>query len=402
MSKKLLISLIIIFILAGGLLGLYLVRQQQGPSSGETSFWGSFFGGSQDQAPDDTGEPFPNDDAIGGESPENPEIAPISLFDKPGLTLLANGFVGGAAFANDNSIRYAMRDTGNLFSFTIASGTTARYSNVTVPATYHAQFSQDGNTVLTSSNERGVVVHSVLTTVGSSTKYLFLPQELLSPSLSPDGSRIVYLERGDATSRIRVQSLTKKVPDTTIYTSALGDLSASWVTNALILVQHKASYKKDGIALLINASTGSVSDLGPPLRGLTALPHETGNRALIGSIDVDENIILSAFEKGVSTTLPVKTFPEKCAWSNVSLDVAYCAVPTVIPSKNLPDAWWKGEVSFTDELWKFDLKTGTANRLYDSTSMDIVELFASTKDEVLLFRNKKNASLWAFNLQVSE
>jgi len=394
MNRKLIVILLILFILAGGLVGLYMVRSKQ--SGTPQTFWGFFFGGSQPPTNNPPVTPnFPPDNTTG--TTTSPVIPPVSLLEKPGLTLLANGFASGAAFTQKGDIHYATRDTGNLYTFNVASGTTARYSNITVPASYATQFSTKGDVALLSSNERGVVKHTLLTTVASTANESTLPDALHSPALSPDGTRIAYREDGVDGAKIRVRTLSGKVADATIYTSVLQDIVVSWVNPSLLLVSTKASYKKDAVAMLITLS-GGITELSLPLRGLTALPSPSNNRSLISHISADGELILSAFKKGENTTLPIHTFSEKCTWSKVSIDVVYCAVPTAINSQQLPDAWWKGDVSFTDEIWKLDLKEGSATRIRENTNMDIVELSVSSKDELLLFRNKKNASLWAYNL----
>jgi len=396
MNRKLIIILLILFILAGGLVGLYMVRSQQGGAP--QTFWGLFFGGSQPPTDNPPITPnFPPDDNTNGTT-TSPIIPPVSLLEKPGLTLLANGFASGAAFTQAGNIHYATRDTGNLYSFNIASGTTERYSNITVPASYTAQFSTKGDVALLSSNERGAVQHILLTTVASTTNETTLPSTLLSPSLNPDGARIAYIEDAADGARVRVRALSGKVADVTVYTSVLRDLTVSWVSPSLLLVSTKASYKKDAVAMLVTLN-GAITELSLPMKGLTALASaSSGGRSLVSHISADGEVILSAFEKGESTTLPVHTLAEKCTWSKVSTDVVYCAVPTAINSQQLPDAWWKGDTSFTDEIWKFNLKEGSATRIRDNTNMDIVDMSVSSKDELLLFRNKKNASLWAYNL----
>lgn len=397
MNKKLLILLVILFLVAGGLVGLYLMRSQQG--SGGASFWGNFFGGGQNQPPTTNNPPttFPPDNTPVSTS-TSPEVTITSLFDKSGLTLLANGFVSGATFVGDSKIHYATRDTGNLFTLDIASGTTARYSNIIVPGSYATQFSNDGKVALISSNERGVVGYSILTTIGTSTRDAILPNTITRPRLSPDGTKMVYIEDLGDSARIRIRSLTTKNPDTTAYSSALRDIAAEWVSSTTLLVHTKASYRKDSTAFLISTSGTGISEVTTPMRGLTALAAPTGSRVLIGSVSVEGELLLSVFERGESTTLPVRTLPEKCVWSRVTNDVLYCAVPVSLTGSTLPDAWWKGDVSFNDELWKFNIKEGSAVRIYENTNMDIMDLSLSIKDNLLLFRNKKNASLWAFNL----
>ena len=55
----------------------------------------------------------------------------------------------------------------------------------------------------------------------------------------------------------------------------------------------------------------------------------------------------------------LETLPEKCVWSKADASIFYCAVPENIPADNIyPDVWYQGLMSFSDAIWKVNIKTG--------------------------------------------
>ena len=90
-------------------------------------------------------------------------------------------------------------------------------------------------------------------------------------------------------------------------------------------------------------------------------------------------------------------------WGSAS-DVLYCAVPTNLTAGQYPDTWYQGEVSFTDQIWKIDLKTGATTMLVDPVTIrggeeiDGIKLSLSPDGKYLLFVNKKDSFLWKLDL----
>lgn len=96
--------------------------------------------------------------------------------------------------------------------------------------------------------------------------------------------------------------------------------------------------------------------------------------------------------------------PEKCVWNSSSTDI-YCAVPKSTGSATYPDDWYKGEVSFSDQIWKIDPASGTGSMIIDPTtvsggeSIDGIKLALDAGEKYLFFVNKKDSYLWELSLQ---
>ena len=120
----------------------------------------------------------------------------------------------------------------------------------------------------------------------------------------------------------------------------------------------------------------------------------------------NDNLSLGVYhtDTKVSESLGIKTLPEKCVWGGTS-DVVYCGVPTSIVSAGYPDAWYRGEVSFGDQIWKVDMTSGNATLLVDPMTteggeeVDSIKLALDADENYLFFVNKKDSFLWELKLK---
>jgi hypothetical protein len=68
-----------------------------------------------------------------------------------------------------------------------------------------------------------------------------------------------------------------------------------------------------------------------------------------------------------------------------------------------PDDWYKGKTAFTDALWVIDTTDMTGNIVYDfmaknKADIDATNLTLDDSTEYLSFINKKDGTLWGFDL----
>jgi hypothetical protein len=78
-------------------------------------------------------------------------------------------------------------------------------------------------------------------------------------------------------------------------------------------------------------------------------------------------------------------------------------VPTAFPPGPYPDVWYQGRVSFSDVFYEVDTETGFITFLLDPQSfgqapVDAIGLQLNGDATRLLFTNKKDYTLWAFDL----
>jgi hypothetical protein len=142
------------------------------------------------------------------------------------------------------------------------------------------------------------------------------------------------------------------------------------------------------------------------IAGLTLLPNSALTYYLGGATPGNTIKLFSVTAQDADPkVLPLSTLPEKCVWAHKSENTAYCAVPQFILPATYPDDWYKGRVSFTDELWKLDLATGETTFISDlpkesGQSIDAVNLVLSSDDEYITFINKTDLTLWGLDLTI--
>jgi hypothetical protein len=150
------------------------------------------------------------------------------------------------------------------------------------------------------------------------------------------------------------------------------------------------------------SAAGAFDRILGPYRGFTMLPSPSGKQVAYSYLS-GQTLVASVMDTATraSTALPVALLPEKCVWAADEQSI-YCAVPRSM-SGSWPDSWYQGAVSFSDRIWKIDLLARTAVLVVDSvavanTPIDGVSLSIDANSDVLLFTNKADGSLWAYDL----
>jgi hypothetical protein len=105
---------------------------------------------------------------------------------------------------------------------------------------------------------------------------------------------------------------------------------------------------------------------------------------------------------GSNIELPFFTLAEKCVWENGE-EYLYCAVPTSLPLRELPDAWYKGQVSFDDVLYRVSRDENFQGQEYvwdsggSGLSFDMHSL--TSIDNHIFFIDKISNTLGVINLE---
>lgn len=298
-------------------------------------------------------------------------------------------------------VRYVMRASGNIFSYDADDKRSTRLSNKTVPGIQYAAWLPDGTTAF--------------------LRYLVRdPDEsehIETYSLSSDGLTGTYLARDVAsvdTAGAKLFTLIETTGGTAAsvsnadgsaasvaFTSPIIGLRASYMGAAEYLAHTKPSRELPGYAFSV--SGGVFTRLLGPLPGLSVISDATGSRVLYSYADGSSMRLASVTRKdGVSTSLPVQTLVEKCAFSPDGL-FAYCGVPSVLTSNALPDTWYQGTVAFTDRIWKIDFAARVATVVADLPELtkepiDAIGLTLNPMGTALVFTNRRDGALWLFAL----
>ncbi len=310
------------------------------------------------------------------------------------------------------ALRYVNRATGNIYQTFADKLNERKFSSNIIPRVYEAFFGNNGQSVimryLKDDNK------TIETFVGALQKeYLgadsvgtsdvtgsFLPENISDVSVSSDSSKMFYLfDIGDSAAGITYGLQDNKKVQ--VLDSPFTEWLSLYPNSKMITVTTKPSYGVPGFMYAINPDKKDFNKILGGISGLTTLASPDGKLVLYS----DNNLSLNVFNitTGNSTLLGVKTLAEKCVWTPTS-DALYCAVPKYIDNGGYPDSWYQGEVSFSDQIWKIDIASGSTTLLGDPATMvgeevDGTKLALDEGQNFLFFVNKKDSYLWELNLK---
>jgi hypothetical protein len=315
------------------------------------------------------------------------------------------------------ALRYVDRASGNVYQTFADKIEERKFSGTVIPQVYEAFFGNEGESVVmrylkTDGKNIETFVGNLPkellgadTTGSNEIKGSFLPNNVEDISLSPDTGSIFYLfSSGNNLSDSIVGttlnlSNTKKVQ---IFDSPFTEWLSLWPNSKMITLTTKPSFSVPGYMYAIDPSKKNFTKVLGGINGLTTLTSPNGKLVLYG----DNSLSLYVYHTDTKSSdiLGVKTLPEKCIWSGGN-DSVYCAVPKFISAGKYPDAWYQGVTSFSDQIWKVDIKTGTATMVLDPATINGGEEIDGTKlamdagENYLFFVNKKDSFLWEFALK---
>lgn len=354
----------------------------------------------------------PKDESgINGENSSNTASTIIGIAEngeknqKPALIQLTNKVIGGAAFIKENeTVRFIEKSTGHLYEISPQGDNLIRLSNTTIPNVFEVFWSTDGKNAVLRYSKDNKINNFLANFTGSTTDGMFLPENIISVLLPENNEKIYYAQKNNSTGSV-VESDFKLKNKRQILSSSFTDFILIPEGKSYIGLLTKPSFFSNGYLYSLNTATKNYTKALENIPGLNALWSKDGEKIFYSessSENIIQNKILDTTNKK-ELNLGVKTFPEKCVWSNLDKNTLYCSFPTNLTRGEYPDDWYKGLIQFNDELWKINYKTGETSVLSGpeqirQKNLDIINLFLSEKEEFLFFTNKKDGSLWSLKL----
>jgi hypothetical protein len=301
---------------------------------------------------------------------------------------------------SDVEVRYISRESGNVFAYRAFQRSLTRILNKTLPGIQEASWFADGGTAIVRYLEvvggREAISTYVLPINGANGFFL---QSNLTQAMVAGTNSLFTLATNSSGGTAGIASADGSGSQT-LFTSPLSSLVVRQAGAGYMAVT-RASSEGDGYVFSISSS-GVFTPIVGPLRGLTMLPSPTGKRVLYSYTD-GTNYHMSVLDltTGEIIELPLATFAEKCVWTNESTAV-YCGVPNSLDG-NMPDDWYQGTATLADRIWRIDLTSRLATLTVDPSvsgkvDIDAVNLTLDPNQRVLVFRNKKDSSLWVYTL----
>ncbi len=305
-------------------------------------------------------------------------------------------------------IRYIERATGHIYETNNVSAQIKKISSVTIPKVYESLWSNDGSKVILRYLKGE---EETIKTFYATISALNAPEEALEGTFLQDniqnitslGTKIYYTLKTSAGSSGITANMDGS-EKTSVFSSSFSDWTSRWSSPTLITIYPRPAGSVMSAAYLLNTTNGTYTKAGNDLNGLSALANIDGTFVFLSY--TSGNSIKSAIYNTKTFTTEntgIVALADKCVWSVKNKNIIYCASPTTLASGTFPDDWYKGKVSFSDTLWKIDVSTGETNEIFNplfevSRSMDITNLNLNQSETVLVFKNKKDQTVWRYEL----
>lgn len=313
------------------------------------------------------------------------------------LSQLTTRPVAGFAFLEGASsterLRYAERGTGHIYEIDLTNGTESRVSSKTYLAVTDAVFSPDGQAV-TLFSEGDTGLSAKLEELGERNRSHDLPARATNPHFV-SSTTLHYLLPTEGGAVGYTYDLDEMTTDE-IFFIPMSDVHVWWTDTNTWIHNKPAPRLRGGLYKLDNGSLTRVGQSGYTLSAV--LPRDNGDTYLITAANLDQNGILTSTLATATSNknLPLTAFPEKCALQASTL---WCASTALEFSRETQSDWYKGLITFSDNLWTTDVATGRTvllDNLLDATGreIDVIDLTVDSHSDFLLFKNKRDDTLW--------
>jgi hypothetical protein len=307
------------------------------------------------------------------------------------------------------TIQFVERATGHIYETATSSLTLSKLSNTTIPKIYEAMFISKDSLLLRGLYESTDIVSTrlanlQLATPTSTEKVLVTKEQsrdMLQVALSPTKNKLLSLQKNSPI--LRISNVDGSSP-VTLFDSEFNEWLISWPIERFITLTTKASAFVEGYMYTINTTSRDMQKVIGDKLGLTTLMSPDGKKVLY-SESSSGSTYLYTYDLQTKNSRPLffRTFAEKCIWSNKNADIVFCAVPRNIALGDYPDVWYLGLTSFTDSIWRINIKTGQTNLVahldeLGGEDIDVVNPQLNSDDSYLTFNNKKDLSLWGLQL----
>jgi hypothetical protein len=403
MTKKTLISLIVALGLLAGTVWYIFYYPKNTPEKEGGGIFG-IFGTSPFDGAREFGTTSPAEGIFG-------QFGEAGDFSRLLLRRISTEPVAGAGFATNEDgstlIRYIERGTGHIYEMRPKEAAPQKISNITIPRIQEAQWAPSGNRLVLQYITGNGEVSSFVGEVQKENEDeplagFFLPPDTTRVTFSPTSDQLFYLRNSDAGSSGYSASALTGGSTREIFDSPLGGWEIEWPQASIITLTSAFHESAPGAHVRIHARTGTEEYLHGEYIALTARTNGSGEVALITRLTEGE--MMSALYRAKTNTtekLLFGTMAEKCVWGRSDQNILICAFPQLgISADDITQAY-QGEFFFTDMLWNINIEEKTSTLLVDpedltNIAIDIIEPVISADDKNILFKNKRDQSLWLF------
>lgn len=359
-----------------------------------------------------------------GNAQNNTNVTPSNITDTPAtetpgigkIFKIADGPVAGATLIDTTRptstiARYVMQTNGHAFDLVLDSpgAVPKSISNTTVPGIKKVLWSGGGTGALMQYIDIETVktVHFALPPASSTTtipvRVQFLPGNIASLAVSPDGANVAYLlktARGGDVYTARADGGDAK----NLVSLPLSEIALSWPEQGTLLAGSAPASGVTGAIFSINAKTGAYAPL-MFAQGLTAIADRAFSRIVYQTEGAGRSTYYRTVKTGLSSPLSFDPSPESCIWSMATSTTMYCAVPLSYVETNYLDLVHQGIAGKPSSVVSYDLINARSSIVAvpggaadGGEQADIAEMAITKSEKYLIYIRKSDRSLWAVRL----
>ncbi|MCK4386785.1 MAG: hypothetical protein KAV41_01710 [Candidatus Pacebacteria bacterium] len=305
---------------------------------------------------------------------------------------------------DEYAIRYLEKATGHIYETTTKTVALKRLSNTTIPQVRDALW-LDETSLLVRYLDDDIIKTFSAQLIQDDAGEQKLEGEFLRDDIKEIikfGGKIFYLIDGGEGS-LGIISDPNGENKKQLFTSPLREWLIAPVDKQRVSFTTKPAAGVRGYSFLFNTKTNSFDKVLDNKLNLSTLTNSVLDILYFQNGSLGPKLYIYDNQKKINRRLPLSAFPEKCLWSADNVHI-YCGLPSGDLSNKDLDRWYKGQTSFSDDIWKIDTETDALELLispaeFSSAQIDAIKMSSDENEEYLLFINKKDFSLWSLRLK---
>ncbi len=291
--------------------------------------------------------------------------------------------------------------TGYVYGYVLDTGKIFQITNTSLPGISDAYIWNSGRKIILRyiDQEKNNIVGVIATigTINQNTEPLplqnikYLNSEVTSVAVNKTKTEASYMVSTEKGSSVYTTD-----GDTSrfVVSSPFKEWDLSYGGNTLYVTPKPSAY--------VEGSTFSLPYFTSEINNKTGLLSNPGVfGVLLSSMWTDDGLRTFFSSHGNISVLPIKTLATKCVWGRTSFVV--CAVPRELPgyTEGLPDDWYQGRYSFSDDLFIVNQNNNEKYMLYsfsqEDGDFDISSIETNIDNTLYSFINQTDQNLWLLN-----
>lgn len=290
--------------------------------------------------------------------------------------------------------------TGHIYSINLETGFEERISATTIPSAHKVAFSHNGQFVMIESGF-GSSKEFVLGEIDRNSSSL-TNTELNEPITSfsaTDDNRFLYSIQANSSVIGKIFN-PEAFTNETLFTLPFREASIEWGSSATDphYVYPKTTRQLE--SFLYRIKNGAISRVAVDGYGMSAIGNDDFVLYSRQGGELYQTYITDV-QSGEQSLSPLVQIPEKCLMTDNAFPITICANTQYQDSNLLPDSWYKGELSSSDNLWEISTEDGSAQLLVNTLEesgrrLDITQLMLSDDEFNVYFTNQQDRTLWVY------